>query len=171
MKIFSLKLLLFHSTLKDNMNKYWKLFIILLISSFTTSFVYSQSQYSLGLQLGTHISASLKYDKNDIESFDINAGFTRQSNSSTPLVSIGYLRNYEISSNYEGLGWYFGARTYLDFDNNSDISIDLLIGLPLGITYNFNESPFQLFVEITPYFAIRQNEFNAHGVLGGRFYF
>ena len=79
-----------------------------------------------------------------------------------------------VSEKYFVLYYGIGTRFKFTSDHNSNNNNDTIIGvrIPLGITYLFPTSPFDIFVEIVPLLdVIPDTEFEMNAGLGVRYYF
>jgi hypothetical protein len=90
------------------------------------------------------------------------------------------LRTDELSGRlllYYGIGGRFKLRDDDPPDDgrkNSSSGTDAIAGvrIPLGITYLFRKSPFDLFIEVVPTLDVSpETEFDLDAAVGGRFYF
>jgi hypothetical protein len=126
-----------------------------------------QDGFGLGMILGDPTGISIKYYMNDENAVDgavswnLNGGWFN--------VHADYLRHWYVFDLSEGeLPVYAGVGGRIGFGDQVRVGIRI----PLGITYKFDNAPFDIFLEIVPEMdLVPATVFNMQGGIGFRYFF
>jgi len=154
------------------MKKYIKAFatiyIMFLCISYSSAQVY---QSSVGIRLGTSLSGSYKLYITERKAIEAIVGISRVGGNS--LLSCGgtYQVHNQITSNLPSLSWYLGAGGVYRF-GNENIERDILLTTIIGLEYTFENAPFNLFIDISPYATVVTGiDYDVEASLGARYIF
>jgi hypothetical protein len=152
-----------------------KLYLVLLFSFFTFSFLNSQDKGSgFGIMLGEPSGISLKQWLSQESAIDIGIAYSFVQTSSFQVQLDYVIHNYNLLSVARGkLPFYYGIGGRIKLKGNSS-SDDANIGLrvPFGLDYQFANDPVDIFFEIVPvvdFTPVTKLTFN--GSVGVRYFF
>jgi hypothetical protein len=129
----------------------------------------------LGIIVGDPTGISFKAWMNEQNAIDAAAAWSFRGRGYF-LIHASYLRHADVFPINKGrlpLYYGIGARVIVR-ENHPRFRDDPRIGvrIPLGITYIFSGSPFDIFLEVAPLLdLVPATTFDFNGAIGGRFYF
>lgn len=135
----------------------------------------------LGIMIGDPTGLTLKFPLSANTAIDVGIGadtVNNFDNDDDAQVHVDWLFSPAILGRGNGftVPIYFGIGGVVEFDDNGRNNDDLDIGVrvPVGIAFEFQRTPLELFLELGMEVLFIDNEgdeFDAGGVLGVRFYF
>ena len=137
-----------------------------------------QKGFGLGIMFGEPTGISFKGWLSERSAIDGGLGWSFAHNGSVHIHA-DYLYHFYNVFNTPRLPLYLGVGGRIKLQNtndngNSDNNNDVRIGIrvPFGISYQFEEVPIDLFLEIAPILDLNpETEGSVNGALGARFYF
>lgn len=122
--------------------------------------------FGLGLMIGEPSGVSIKKWFNNETAVDVGAAWSLAQNESLHLHSNLLLHN--AFANTPNLSFYYGIGGRVIFANTPKVGARI----PLGLTYLFENIPFDLFVEAVPILDITPDvSLSGNGGFGFRYYF
>ena len=123
----------------------------------------------IGFILGQPTGISIAHWTVDTRSFALGAAWHFSSHSSFLLHTDYLFHRFEFLTPEKGfMSLYYGIGGRIHISGREAIGVRL----PVGISYHFEQAPFELFFEIVPIFDIVPGtEFSGNSGLGARFYF
>lgn len=123
--------------------------------------------FGLGVMLGEPTGVSVKVWTGNQSAFDVGAAWSLSGSREALHLHADILRHSWFPDT-ENVAFYYGigGRVILTEKAHAGVRI------PLGLTYVFEEIPFDLFVEAVPIFDLAPDtEFAGNGAVGIRYYF
>jgi hypothetical protein len=146
-----------------------KIFLILAVSVLITGTSYSQDRgFGIGIILGEPTGLSAKLWTSNVNAFDFAAAWSFKGKGHMLLQAdyVWHSNVIQVSPGKLPLYYGIGGRVIL--------SDDPLVGvrIPVGLDYQFESAPIDIFVEIVPILdIIPSTDFDLGGGLGVRFWF
>jgi hypothetical protein len=151
--------------------------ILLIMFLFPLSFANSQVKgFGAGIIIGEPTGISVKGWLSPKTAIDAAIAWSFVSQSSMHIHA-DYLWHTSslISSSSGELPFYYGIGGRLKFENNSDHSSSgtrLGVRVPVGLSYEFNNAPVDIFLEVVPVLDLTpETSLTINSGLGARFYF
>jgi hypothetical protein len=139
---------------------------------------FAQDRFGLGLILGEPTGLSVKYWLDEENAIDGAAAWSFSDNDSFQLHGDYLWHNYNLvnSDEFSGkLPVYYGVGARLKFkDDNGHHDDEAAFGIrvPFGISYLFENAPFDLFAELVPILDLTPDtDLELSAAIGVRFYF
>ena len=153
-----------------------KIAIIVLLLAVTSANARTQDDFGIGAILGEPTGLSLKYWLDGERAVDGAAAWSYSENDSFQLHGDYLIHNYELFESEKVPAYYgIGARLKLkDDDGNGRNEHHPMFGIrvPLGVTYLFEEAPFDMFFEVVPILDLSPEvELDINAAIGFRYYF
>ena len=153
-----------------------KIAIIVLLLAVASANARTQDDFGIGIILGEPTGFSLKYWLDAERAVDGAAAWSYSENDSFQLHGDYLIHNYELLEADEMPVYYgIGARLKLkDDDGGGRNEHDPIFGIrvPLGVTYLFDDVPFDLFFEIVPVLDLSPDvDLDINAAIGFRYYF
>ncbi len=155
--------------------------VLILTVLATTSAVYAQEGFGLGIIVGEPTGISIKswlggkhaIDAAGAWSFSENQSFQFHSDYLVHLVGVlPPAVNQSQLSLFTGIGGRIKFKEGNEGKGRNDDEHLLGVRIPLGISYLFAGAPVDLFVEVVPILDVfPDTEFDINGAIGARFYF
>ncbi len=146
-----------------------KIFVISFLFLFTTlSYAAGQNRFGIGIILGEPTGLSAKQFVGNSEAFDAAAAWSFIDEAALHLHADYLFHDYSLIPISVGrLPVYYGIGARLK------LADDPLIGvrIPVGISYEFSNSPIDIFFEIVPILDLApKTDFQLNGAIGIRLY-
>lgn len=128
--------------------------------------------FGLGLIIGEPTGLSAKYWLNERNALDAAVAWSFEGNDSFHLHANYLFHNYSLINQpaTASVPVYYGIGARVK--NRSNRSDKVGVRIPLGVSYIFNDHPFDLFAEIVPIVDVSPSSgFSLNAALGTRFYF
>ena len=148
------------------MKKTFLISALLLIINFTNA---QNRNFGLGIILGEPTGISAKLVTNRVNAFDFAAAWSFKDQGHLLLQADYIWHNFELIQVPSGrLPLYYGIGGRVIFSNDPLVGIRI----PVGLDYQFEREPIDIFVEIVPILDIvPATKFNIGGGIGVRFWF
>ena len=153
----------------------YKITIIVLLLSVASSNARTQDDFGIGIIIGEPTGLSLKYWLDEERAVDGAAAWSYSENDSFQLHGDYLIHNYELLE--ADLPVYYGIGARLKFKDNDGRGRnrnDAIFGIriPVGITYLFDDAPFDVFFELVPVLDLAPDvELDLNAAIGLRYYF
>jgi hypothetical protein len=146
-----------------------KLILVSIIALFSLSIFAQDEGFGLGLIFGEPTGLSAKLWTSQRTALDAAVAWSFSGVGWLHLQADFLMHNYDIISVSEGkLPLYYGGGAYLAF--SSDLGLGIRV--PLGLAYQFEGAPVDVFAEIAPGLALLPDiGFYIGGGIGARYYF
>ncbi len=139
------------------------------------SFGQSNHNVGLGIMLGEPTGISFKMWNRQTVAWDGGAAWSFVGGKYFQIHGDFLLHNFNLFRVETGrMALYYGAGARLKFGNSDSTgsSVVLSLRVPIGISYEFERTPVELFIEVVPMLdLIPQTEPNMAGAIGFRYYF
>ena len=149
------------------MKKYFLIiFFVLICGNFAFC---SNSRFGIGIIIGSPTGISAKYYINDKHAVDLGIGWSLSKNE-VRLHSDYLFHDYKLINDAINFPiiFNFGGGVKLLFSD----SVEIGFRIPLGLLYNFQKTPIDIFFEVVPVLElIPDTELGFDAALGARFYF
>lgn len=123
--------------------------------------------FGLGVMLGEPTGVSVKFWTTNRSAFDVGAAWSLSGRNEALHLHADVLWHSWFPDT-ENLAFYYGIGGRVIFTDEAHAGVRI----PLGLTYVFDEIPFDLFVEAVPIFDLAPDtEFAGNGAVGIRYYF
>lgn len=127
----------------------------------------SGNDFGLGVMLGEPTGVSVKVWTTNQSAFDIGAAWSLSGSREALHLHADLLWHFWFPDT-ENVAFYYGIGGRVIFTDDAHAGVRV----PLGLTYVFEEIPFDLFVEAVPIFDLAPDtEFAGNGAVGVRYYF
>lgn len=153
------------------MYKYFTLTVLVLL--FSSKLVAAETKtFGLGVIVGEPTGVSAKYWMNERNALDAAVAWSFEGSNSLHIHADYLFHNYDIINQpatatvpvYYGLGARVKSRS-----NRSD---KVGVRIPVGVSYIFDQHPFDLFAEIVPIVDVSSSSgFSLNAAIGARYYF
>ena len=147
-----------------------KIFLVIFIIIICSNFAYgSNSRFGIGIIIGAPTGISAKYYINDKHAIDLGIGWSLSKNV-VRLHSDYLFHDYKLINDAINFPiiFNFGGGVKLLFSD----SIEIGFRIPLGLLYNFQKPPIDIFFEVVPILElIPDTKLGLDAALGARFYF
>jgi hypothetical protein len=121
----------------------------------------------IGALLGEPTGVTVKVWTGNRSALDVGAAWSLGGENEALHLHADYLMHSWFDETEE-LALYYGIGGRINFEDDPAIGVRI----PIGLTYVFNEIPFDLFVEAAPIVDFApETEFAGNGAVGLRFYF
>ena len=131
-----------------------------------------KGHYGVGLALGEPSGFSIKKFNNNAQAFQYTLGYSCVDGREGFNIGADYLlHNYDLITAEKGsIPFYYGLGAHLkSYDNSGN---QLYARVPLGVAYELNDVPLDLFFEFAPGIAVvPEPDLVVNFAIGGRFYF
>jgi len=146
-----------------------KIFLITVLAALISSTYAQYRGFGLGIILGEPTGISAKLTTNHINAFDFAAAWSFKDRGHLLLQADYIWHNFDLIQVPSGrLPFYYGIGGRVIFSNDPLVGIRI----PVGLDYQFEREPIDIFVEIVPILdIIPATKFNMGGGLGVRFWF
>jgi len=153
-----------------------KIAIIVLLLSVASANASTHDNFGVGFIIGEPTGFSLKYWLDEERAVDGAAAWSYSENDSFQLHGDYLIHNYDLFEAENMPAYYgIGARLKLkDDDGGGRNEHDPIFGIrvPLGVTYLFEEAPFDVFFELVPILDLTPKvELDINAAIGLRYYF
>jgi hypothetical protein len=140
------------------------------------SFAESNHNIGLGIMLGEPTGISFKMWSRQTVGWDAGAAWSFVGGKYFQIHSDFLLHNFNLFKVDTGrMALFYGAGARLKFgSNDTDGGSDVILSLrvPVGISYEFEKTPIELFLEVVPMLdLIPSTEVQMAGAIGFRYYF
>lgn len=140
------------------------------------SFGESNHSFGLGIMLGEPTGLSFKVWNRQTVAWDAGAAWSFVSGKYFQIHSDVLLHNFNLFKVQTGrMALFYGAGARIKFgssgaDGDSDVVISLRV--PVGISYEFDKTPVELFIEVVPMLdLVPRTDVTMAGAVGFRYYF
>lgn len=125
----------------------------------------------LGIIVGEPTGVSLKIGRTGRNAIDFGFAWSLQDDNDLHIHGDWLYHDFDLISVERGsLPLYFGIGGRVKFRENRDD--DIGVRFPVGLSYIFESSPFDVFLEVVPVLDLAPDtEFDFNAALGGRFFF
>lgn len=147
-----------------------KFILIIAVSALITGSAYSQHRgFGLGIVLGEPTGLSAKLWTGSKNAFDFAAAWSFKEEGHMLLQADYVWHNFDLITVQSGkLPFYYGIGGGAIFSNDPLVAVRV----PVGLDYQFENAPVDIFVEIVPILdIIPSTDFDLAGGLGIRFWF
>jgi hypothetical protein len=150
---------------------------VILIVCFSVSAKSQQKGFGLGIMFGEPTGISFKGWLSERSAIDGGLGWSFAHNGSVHIHADYLYHFYDVFNTprlplYLGVGGRIKLQNTNDNNNNNNEDVRIGIRVPFGISYQFDEVPIDLFLEIAPILDLNpKTEGSVNGALGARFYF
>ena len=148
--------------------------IALVLLAVFTGFSFSMDgKFGLGIILGEPTGLSLKLKTSDTTAFDAGAAWSFVNPSSFHIHGDFLFHNYNLFNNVEKgyLALYYGIGGRLKLASGEEETM-LGVRIPVGLCYEFEEAPVDLFFEVVPLLdVIPRTRAGISGAVGVRYFF
>jgi len=141
--------------------------LIIAVIGFTGIAKAQQDGFGLGLIFGDPTGISMKYYYNEENAVD--GAVSWNFNGNWFNIHADWLHHWYLIDVSQGeLPLYAGVGGRLGFGDQVRVGIRI----PVGLSYNFDNAPFDIFLEVVPEMDIVPGtQFNMQGGIGGRYFF
>ncbi len=146
-----------------------KLFLISIVALFSVGVFAQDSGLGLGLIFGEPTGLSAKMWTSERTALDAAVAWSFSGLGWVHIQADFLIHNYDIISVSKGkLPLYYGVGAYTAFSSNFGLGIRV----PLGLAYQFEGAPVEVFVEVAPGLALLPAlGFYIGGGIGARYFF
>ncbi|MGB8959009.1 MAG: DUF3996 domain-containing protein [Candidatus Aminicenantales bacterium] len=155
-----------------------KVALVLILFGCLAGLSFGESNHSLGLgiMLGEPTGISFKVWNRQTMAWDAGAAWSFVSGKYFQIHSDLLLHNFSLFKVETGrMALFYGAGARIKFgssDTTGDSDTVLSLRVPIGISYEFEKTPVELFLEIVPMLdLIPSTEVQMAGAVGFRYYF
>jgi len=133
------------------------------------SFAQSNHNVGLGLMLGEPTGFSFKMWNRQTVAWDAGAAWSFVNEKNFQIHGDLLLHNFNLFRVETGrMAFFYGLGARMKFADSLTVSLRI----PIGISYEFERTPVELFIEVVPMVdLIPATEVNMAGALGFRYYF
>jgi hypothetical protein len=146
-----------------------KIYLIVLLATLISPIYAQYRGFGLGIILGEPTGISAKLTTNHISALDFAAAWSFKDQGHLLLQVDHIWQNFDLIQVPSGrLPLYYGIGGRVIFSNDPLVGIRI----PIGLDYQFEREPLDIFIEIVPILdIIPATKFNMGGGLGVRFWF
>jgi hypothetical protein len=151
--------------------------LVLLMFGCLAGLSYGASNHNIGLGIivGEPTGVSFKLWSSQTTAFDAGAAWSFVSGSYFQIHGDFLLHNFNLFKVESGrMSLYYGAGARLKFgsQDEGDSRTTLSLRVPVGLAYEFEKTPIELFIEVVPMLDfIPSTEVQMAGAVGFRYYF
>jgi hypothetical protein len=127
--------------------------------------------FGIGIIIGEPTGIDAKYYLSHANAVEFAAAWSLESDNTFQIHGDYLFHNYDLIKVERGeLPLFFGVGARVAFRENAD---DLIgIRFPVGLDYNFDGAPLDVFVQIVPILELAPStDFELEGAIGARFFF
>lgn len=152
---------------EDKMKRKLSLFVVILLLFSIVQVQAQQKKFGLGIILGEPTGVIAKYWTSNRTAFDV-AGSWSFSGENAFHIHGDYLFHSFIGVEKGKLPFYYGIGARLNLQDKTRFGIRI----PVGLSYMFEKTPLDIFLEIGPVMdLVPDTEFHVLGFIGIRYYF
>ena len=151
--------------------------LVLLLFGCLAGFSYGTSNHNFGLGIivGEPTGVSFKFWSSQKIGWDAGAAWSFVDGSFFQIHGDFLVHDFNLLKVDTGrMSFYYGAGARLKFGSNNASGSDTILSLrvPVGISYEFDKTPVELFLEVVPMLdLVPKTEIGMAGAIGFRYYF
>ena len=143
-----------------------KKILIVLLVALSLNLIAKESKFGVGIILGEPTGISAKLWQNEQIAYDVGVAWSIQDNESIHIHLDIVTHNFSLINSIFPIYYGIGGRVLVNDDPKLGIRV------PIGIGYNLNSMPVDLFFEIVPTLDLLPSTgFGLSGAIGARYFF